>query len=75
MVICSIRTSSQSVVQRLVSFKMYALSILISVGSVAEPDDETIAAETLCAPKTFGGSLSLSSVCAALAWEDMWPKK
>ena len=42
-----IRTSSQSFVQRLDSFKIYAFSILSFITSVAEPDAPTITAETL----------------------------
>ena len=51
-----IRTSSQSLVQRLVSFKMYALSVLSLSGSVAELDAATIAAETLTLQRLSAGS-------------------
>ena len=37
-----IRTSSQSFVQRLVSFKIHALTVLFFIGSVAEPDAASI---------------------------------
>ena len=40
-----IRTSSAGLVRRLVSFKIYAFSVLSFVGSVAEPDAATTAAE------------------------------
>ena len=42
-----VRASSQSLVWMLVSFKIYAPSVLAFVGSVSEPDKETIAAENV----------------------------
>ena len=42
-----IRSSSQCQVQRLVSFKIFALFVLTFVGSVAEPDTATIATENM----------------------------
>ena len=46
--ICArIRSSSQSLLLRLVSFKICALSVLSFIGSVAEPDAATIMAENL----------------------------
>ena len=57
-----IRTSSQSLVQRLVSFIFYPLSVLSFVGSVAEPDTTTTATTTTTSTTTTtvtAGTLSL----------------
>ena len=50
-----IRESSQRLVQRLVSFKVYALSVLSFVGSVAEPYKETIAVDDLALQRLSAG--------------------
>ena len=50
-----IRAFSQSLAQRLVSFKIYALSVLSFVGSVAEPEAATIAAENLALQRLSAG--------------------
>ena len=50
-----IRSSSQSWVQRLVSFKICALSVLSFIGSVAEPDAATILAENLALQRLSAG--------------------
>ena len=50
-----IRTSSASLVQRLVSFKIYAFSVLSIVGSVAEPDAATTAAERVALQRLSAG--------------------
>ena len=47
--------SLQSLVQRLVSFKIYAPSVVAFVGSVSEPDKETITAENLALQKLSTG--------------------
>ena len=49
------RSSSQSSVQKLVSFKIHALSILTFVGSLAEQDKDTISAETTALQKLSAG--------------------
>ena len=56
--ICArIRSSSQSFVQRLVAFKIYALSVLSFIGSVAQPDTATITAENLALQRLSAGPL------------------
>ena len=55
-VACSlIRASSQSLVSRVVSFKIYALSVLGFVGLVCEPDKETVTAEHLALQRLSAG--------------------
>ena len=49
------RSSSQSSVQKLVSFKIHALSVLTFVGSLAEPNKDTISAETTALQKLSAG--------------------
>ena len=49
-----IRASSWSLVHRLISFKMFSFSVLAFVGSVCEPDKETVT----------GGNLALQSLPA-----------
>ena len=53
-----IRASSQSLVLRLVSFKIYTLSVLAFVGSVREPDKETVTAENVSLQRPFSWSVS-----------------
>ena len=45
--------------KRLVSFKIYALSVLSFVGSVAEPDTATVAAENLALQRLSAGPFYL----------------
>ena len=52
-----IRSSSRCLVQRLVSFKSFALSVLIFIGSVAEPYKAAIAAENIALQKLSAGPL------------------
>ena len=68
-----IRTSSQNFVQRLVSFKIYAPTVLSFIGSVAEPD----AASTLRLKLWRFKKLSAGTfhfLPSALAWQCMWPE-
>ena len=51
-----IRASSQSMVQRFVSFNVYALSILSITGSVDEPDKETIVADMFSLQRPSAGA-------------------
>ena len=53
-----IRASWQSLVLRLVSFKIYTLSVLAFVGSVCEPDKETVTAENSSLQRPFSSSVS-----------------
>ena len=52
-----IRSSSRCQVQRLVSFKSFALSVLTFIGSVAEPYKAAIAAENVALQKLSAGPL------------------
>ena len=52
-----IRASSLSLVQRRPSFIIYALSVLAFVGSVCEPDKETVTAENLALQRLSAGPL------------------
>ena len=52
-----IRSSSRCLVQRLVSFKSFALSVLTFIGSVAEPYKAAIAAENIALQKLSAGPL------------------
>ena len=69
-----VRTSSQGLVQRLVSFKIFALSVLSNIGLAAEPDAASVAAETLALQRLSAGSfhslpsalLRRGSVCGLL---------
>ena len=61
-----IRSSSQSLVQRYVSFKIFALSVLTFMGSVAEPDNATIAAENMALQRLSAGPSH--ALLAALLW-------
>ena len=54
-----IRSTSQRLVQRLVSFKIFVLSVLKCVGSVAEPDKAIIAVENIALQRLSGGLCSL----------------
>ena len=58
-----IRTSSQSLVQRLVSFGVSDLFVLSCIGSLTEPDAATITAETLALQKDADG-IQLTSKAA-----------
>ena len=53
-----IRASSQSLVQRLGPSKNYALSVLAFVGSISEPDKETVPAENLALQRLLTGPVS-----------------
>ena len=58
MAVCArIRASSQSLVQRSVSFKISALPVLAFVGSVSEPDKESVTAENLALKRLSAGPL------------------
>ena len=50
-----IRSSSQSLIQRLVSFKIFELPVLKYVGSVAEPDKAIIAVENIAFQRLSAG--------------------
>ena len=52
-----IRSSSPSLVRRLLSFKIYALSVFTCIGSVAEPDTATITAKNLALQRPSAGPL------------------
>ena len=53
--ICArVRNTSQSLVQRLVAFKIFELSVLEYVGSVGEPDKAIIAIEKHSASTGLG---------------------
>ena len=55
--ICArIRSSSQSLIQSLVSFKIFELSVLEYVGSFAEPDKAIIAVENIALQRVSAGA-------------------
>ena len=60
--ICArIRSSSQSLIERLVSFKIFELSVLEYVGSVAQPDKAIIAIENIALLRVSAGLRSFIS--------------
>ena len=65
--ICArIRSSSQSLIQRLVAFKIFELAVLKYVGSVAEPDKAIIAVENIALQRVSAGLRSLIATVKCL---------
>ena len=59
--------SSQSLIQRLVAFKIFELSVLKYVGSVAEPDKAISAVENIALQRVSAGLCSLVAAVKVLA--------
>ena len=71
-VCAGISASPQSLVQKLVAFKVYALSVLCYVGSIHAPDHENLRADTSAFQKLTAGLLNTSTVCPGQSLDQDW---